>query len=265
MNAYPGMKRRLTIGQSVLILAHLCLAALFVLPIILTLSISLSSPKELMYHNAGLLPSGFSLEAYVTLLGDSNLPRYYLNTIFYAAFGTLIMLFCTMLLAFTLTKKSFSGRKTINVLLLITMFFNGGLVPTYLLINNLGMYDTIWAIMLPGAVSAYNVFVVKTFIKELPDALIDAAAIDGASHFRTLFQIVIPLSKPVIATLALFSIVGYWNEYFSAVMYLRREELHPIVSRSLRNPRRCSACVFRTAQGEVPEPVRRARYDCCGD
>lgn len=162
----------------------------------------MSSPFHLGQYAGGssgaqrrLLPSGFTWQAYQTLLADPRLVRYYANTILYAVTGTGIMLFCTMTLAYTLIHPTFGGRRFINVLLVITMFFSGGMVPTYLLIKNLGMYNTIWAMVLPGAVSAWNVIVVKTFFKELPGSLLEAAFIDGAGHFTVLLRIILPLSR----------------------------------------------------------------------
>ena len=223
-----SFKRRITWGQCVLLLVMTALTLIFVLPIVVAFSTSVSSPEGLLQRNAGLLPSGFTWEAYRTMLNDPRLPRYYGNTLIYAAAGTFIMLFCTLTLAYTLIHRDFAGRRFINVLLVITMFFSGGMVPTYLLIKNLGMYNTIWAMVLPGAVSAWNVIVVKTFFKGLPDSLLEAAFIDGAGHFTALLRIIIPLSKPIEATMSLFSIVGSWNDYFSAVMYLKDESMYPI-------------------------------------
>lgn len=223
-----AFRRRVSPGQCLLVLLMLILTLIFLLPIVLTFSTSVSTPEGLLEHNAGLLPSGFTWQAYQTLLADPRLVRYYANTILYAVTGTGIMLFCTMTLAYTLIHPTFGGRRFINVLLVITMFFSGGMVPTYLLIKNLGMYNTIWAMVLPGAVSAWNVIVVKTFFKELPGSLLEAAFIDGAGHFTVLLRIILPLSRPIVATMSLFSVVGYWNDYFSAVMYLKNEEMYPI-------------------------------------
>ena len=133
----------------------------------------------------------------------------------------------TSLVAYSLSVSTFSGRKVITIFLTVTMFFSGGMVPSYLLMQRLGLMNTIWAMVLPG-ISAYNVMVYKTFFKQLPSSLKEAAKVDGAGHFRILFTIVLPLSKALLATMALFSIVGHWNSYLNAVLYLKSKDKHPI-------------------------------------
>lgn len=222
------LQNRIDIPQILILLVLLLLSLIFILPIVITFSISVSTPEGLLMQNSGLLPRGFTLEAYKTILNDSRVLRYYVNTIIYAVLGTIIMLVLTSMLAYPLIDERFSGKKVITVLLVITMFFSGGLVPYYLLIRNLKMYNTIWAMILPGSISAWNVIVFKTFFIDLPKELREAAYIDGANHFITLFKIIIPLSKPLFATFALFSIVGYWNDYFTALIFLRDESKYPI-------------------------------------
>jgi len=222
------LQRHIDISQILILLVLFFLSLTFVLPIVITFSISVSTPEGLLEQNSGLLPRGFTLEAYKTILNDPRVLRYYVNTIIYAVLGTIIMLVLTSMLAYPLIDDKFSGKKIITVLLIITMFFSGGLVPYYLLIRNLKMYNTIWAMILPGSISAWNVIVFKTFFIDLPKELREAAYIDGASHFITLFKIIIPLSKPLFATFALFSIVGYWNDYFTALIFLRDENKYPI-------------------------------------
>jgi putative aldouronate transport system permease protein len=213
-------------GINILFLLLLCLS--FVYPIIMTLAISLSNVSQLGYKSVGFLPIGFSTESYRFLLSDASILRYYANTIIYAGLGTVIMLVCTSLMSFTLTYSEFSGRKVITILLAITMFFSGGLVPYYLLIKQLGMMNTIWVMILPGAISAWNVIIFRTFFSEIPQALKESAYMDGASYVQVLFRIILPLSKPLLATFALFSVVGYWNDFFTAVLFLRDKALHPI-------------------------------------
>lgn len=200
----------------------------FLYPVVYCLSMSVSDAEMLGGQPIGILPKGFSLEAYQYLLSSSKVFRYYANTILYAGLGTLITLLTTSLIAYPLSVSTFSGRKVLTVYLVITMFFSGGMVPTYLNIQRLGLMDTIWVMVLPSAVGAYSVMVYKTFFKQLPSSLTEAAKIDGAGHFRILFTIVLPLSKPLLATMALFSIVGHWNSFLNAVMYLRSSSKHPI-------------------------------------
>lgn len=203
------------------------LTLIFLYPVIYCLSLSLSDPVLLGGKTIGLLPKGFSLDAYKYLLSSNKVYRYYANTILYAGLGTIITLLTTSLVAYSLSVPTFSGRKVITIFLTVTMFFSGGMVPSYLLIQRLGLMNTIWAMVLPG-ISAYNVMVYKTFFKQLPSSLKEAAKVDGAGHFRILFTIVLPLSKALLATMALFSIVGHWNSYLNAVLYLKSKDKHPI-------------------------------------
>ena len=204
------------------------LSAVFLYPLLMTLGLSFSSPKALVGQNVILLPKGFTLQSYQTILSDPTILRYYWNTIVYASTGTLTSLLLTSLLAYPLTVAEFKGKKLINILLLITMFFGGGMIPSYLNIRTLHMINTIWAMILPGAISAWNVIMFVNFFKGIPDSLRESATIDGAGHVRILFSIVIPLSKALLATIALFTIVGFWNDYFSAMLYLDSTSKMPI-------------------------------------
>ena len=204
------------------------LSAVFLYPLLMTLGLSFSSPRALVGQNVILLPKGFTLQSYQTILSDPTILRYYWNTIVYASTGTLTSLLLTSLLAYPLTVAEFKGKKLINILLLITMFFGGGMIPSYLNIRNLHMINTIWAMILPGAISAWNVIMFVNFFKGIPDSLRESATIDGAGHVRILFSIVIPLSKALLATIALFTIGGFWNDYFSAMLYLDSTSKMPI-------------------------------------
>lgn len=219
----PGEKA----GRIVIYALAILLSALFLYPVIYCLSMSISDSNVLGGQNIYLLPKGFSLDSYKYLLSSDKVFRYYLNTVIYAGFGTFITLLVTSLVAYPLSEPIFSAKKFVTVFLVITMFFGGGLVPYYLLIQRLGLMDTIWALVLPG-VSAYNVMIYKTFFRQIPSSLKEAAKIDGAGHFRILFTIILPLSKSLLATMALFSIVGHWNSYLSAVLYLNDPDKYPI-------------------------------------
>ena len=205
----------------------LCL--IFLYPFIMTLNLSFSTPQQLVgANNMILTPKGFSFQSYQVLLADPGILRNYLNTILYASTGTLTCLIVTALMAYPLTVKEFKGKKLINVLLLITMFFGGGLIPSYLNIRNLGMLNTLWVMIIPGCVSAWNVIMFVNFFNTIPDSLRESATIDGAGHLRILVFIVIPLSKALLATVSLFTIVGYWNDYFTALIYLTDSDKMPI-------------------------------------
>lgn len=205
------------------------LSLIFIYPLLMTLAQSFSDATEMVGKTVFLTPIGFNVESYKFILSDITIIRYYLNTILYAGLGTLFTLVFTALLAYPLTKKEFRGKSFISVLLLITMFFGGGMIPTYLVLKNYyHMLDTVWVMVLPGAVSAWNVIIFKNFFNSIPKELQEAAYIDGAGHFRVLFQIVMPLSKPLLATIALFTIVGHWNGYFNALLYLDTQDMFPI-------------------------------------
>lgn len=220
--------KKVTAFDVVLVILMILLSAIFIYPLLNMLALSFSDSQELKSLPVYLMPKGFSLESYKALLNDSRTILYYWNTIQYAAGGTVIMLLTTSLMAYPLSIPSMRGRKLVSILLTITMFFGGGLIPYYVTIMQLGMIDSFWVMVIPGAISAYNVIVFKTFFMSIPESLRESAGLDGAGHFRILFQIILPLSKAVIATFALFSIVGYWNDYMTALLYLRDDTKYPI-------------------------------------
>ena len=212
-------------NNALMILLSLC----FIYPIVMTLAQSFSDAKAMVVKTVFLFPVGFSLDSYKQLLSDISILRYYWNTIVYAGLGTFLTLTLTGMLAYPLTARDFKGKRVISVMLLITMFFGGGMIPTYLVYKDMyHLTNTLWVMILPGAVSAWNVIIFKNFFNSIPVELREAAQIDGAGHFRILFQIVMPLSKPLLATIGLFTIVGHWNGYFNALLYLDSADKFPI-------------------------------------
>lgn len=222
------MRTKTTAFDVFLVILMILLSCAFLYPLLNMLALSVSDAQTLKSSPIYLLPVGFSLESYKALLNDSRILLYYWNTVKYAAVGTVIMLLTTSLMAYPLSITALRGRKLISVILTITMFFGGGLIPYYVTIMRLKLIDTFWVMVLPGAISAYNVIVFKTFFMSIPESLKESAFLDGAGHLRVLFSIVLPLSKAVLATFALFSIVGYWNDYLSALLYLRDDKKYPI-------------------------------------
>ena len=220
--------KKVTAFDVVLVVIMVLLSAMFLYPLLNMLALSFSDSQELKSLPVYLWPKGFSLESYKALLGDNRILLYYWNTIKYAAVGTFIMLLTTSLMAYPLSITALRGRRLVSVILTITMFFGGGLIPYYVTIMRLKLIDTFWVMVLPGAISAYNVIVFKTFFMSIPESLKESAFLDGAGHMRVLFSIVLPLSKAVLATFALFSIVGYWNDYLTALLYLRDDRKYPI-------------------------------------
>ena len=222
------MRTKTTAFDVFLVILMILLSCAFLYPLLNLLALSVSDAQTLKSSPIYLLPVGFSLESYKALLGDNRILLYYWNTIKYAAVGTFIMLLTTSLMAYPLSITALRGRRLVSVILTITMFFGGGLIPYYVTIMRLKLIDTFWVMVLPGAISAYNVIVFKTFFMSIPESLKESAFLDGAGHMRVLFSIVLPLSKAVLATFALFSIVGYWNDYLTALLYLRDDRKYPI-------------------------------------
>ena len=152
----------------------------------------------------------------------------YKNTVVYTVVGTIISMFLTTMFAYALSKRRLVGRRFLTVFAVFTMFFNGGLIPNYVLINSLGFANTMWAIVIPGAISIYNMLIMKSFFENMPEELEEAASIDGLSTYGILLKIVLPLSKAVMATMVLFYAVAYWNSWFSAFIYMDKKELFPV-------------------------------------
>lgn len=208
-------------------LAILLLIVLY--PLIYIVSASISNPHLVNSGEMWLLPKGITFEGYRTLLGNSSIWRGYLNTIYYTVLGTSINLLVTLPCAYALSREDFYGRRAFTNFMLVTMFLSGGLIPSYLLIRSLGMLNTVWALVIPGAVSVYNVVVTRTFFQStIPREMEEAAIVDGCSDFRLFMQIVLPLSTPIIAVMALFYGVGHWNSFFNALIYLSDRSMYPL-------------------------------------
>ena len=199
-----------------------------VYPLIYILSASFSDPASVSGGEMWLWPVGFSLEGYVRMLGYSEIGLGYSNTIVYTAAGTLTALAVTLPAAYTLSRKDFVGRGVLTVLVLITMFFSGGLIATYINIKNLGLLDSQLLMIINGACSAYNLIVSRTFFSSIPPELQEAAQIDGCSNFRLFFKIILPVSKPIIAVMAMYYAIGHWNDYFTAMIYLTDRAKYPL-------------------------------------
>ncbi|TYP79230.1 carbohydrate ABC transporter permease [Paenibacillus methanolicus] len=209
------------------LLTALMLTVLY--PLVYIVSSSLSSPRAVVSGRVWLLPVEPSFKAYASIFKSSQLMLGYYNSIVYTVIGTLINVAFTVLLAFPLSQKGFGARHVVMVLMIITMFFDGGLIPTYLLVKELHMLDTRWALWLPGALSVFQVIIARTFFQtSIPLELQEAAKMDGCRDTRYLVSIVLPLSKPILAVMTLMYAVGHWNAYFDALIYLRSEALFPL-------------------------------------
>lgn len=197
-------------------------------PILNVVSVSLSTYPSYTRNPTMIFPQEFSLNAYKQVIESSSIWTGYRNTIIVTLCGTLIGIIATVLAAYALSKKSLKGRNVLMALILFTMFFSGGMIPQYFLVKNLKLLDTFAALFLPGCVSAYNLILVKNFIESLPDSLLEAAEIDGATQPQILIKIIVPLSKSIISVIILFLAVGYWNNYFNAILYARSQSIWPL-------------------------------------
>lgn len=217
--------KRLSKGDRIFLIVVYAIVALlcviFIYPLIYILSLSFSSPESVYYGRVTLLVKDFSLEAYKAIGDKPEIFTGLWNTVKMVVLGTALSLVFTFGLAYPLSRKDLKGRKVITTLCVFTMFFSGGLVPLFIVVQALGLYNTLWATILPCSVSVWNVIVVRTFMSStIPEDLQEAARIDGAGDFRIYFQIILPLCKPIIAIMILFYGVGYWNSYFYPLVFI---------------------------------------------
>lgn len=198
-------------------------------PLVYIVSASISDPVAVNSGRMWLLPVDVTFEGFSRVFQNPEIWLGYRNTAFYTVFGTLINLAVTLPAAYALSRRDLVGRNVFMGLYVFTMFFNGGLIPTYLLVRDLGMVNTVWAMLLPNAASVWLIIVARTFFQAtIPGELREAAEMDGCSNFRFFWSIVLPLSRSIIAVLALFYAVGHWNQYFNALIYLSDRELFPL-------------------------------------
>ncbi|MCI8542974.1 carbohydrate ABC transporter permease [Acetatifactor aquisgranensis] len=213
------------------IIVMLILLVIFTWPLWFVVIASFSDPNEVWMGNVLLLPKKITLIAYEELLNYSSIWTGYKNTIFYTVVGTLVNLVMTVCAAYPLSRKDFVPRNFLMILFMITMYFSGGLIPTYLVVNKLHLLNTRWAMIIPGACSIYNVIITRTyFMNSIPHELQEAATLDGANSFQYLMKVVLPLSKPIMAVIGLYYAVGHWNDFYTALIYLNSEKLLPLQS-----------------------------------
>lgn len=198
-------------------------------PLLYCVSASFSDPMEVVRGNVLLLPKKPTLMAYQAVLKNRSMLTGYANTFFYTVLGTSINLMMTIAAAYPLSKRDFRGRGGVTLLFTLTMFFSGGMVPNFLLIKNLNMYNSIWALLLPGCVSAWNLVIMRTYFQtSIPEEICESAYMDGCSNINALLRIVLPLSLPILAVMVIFYGVGHWNSYFNALLYLKSREKYPL-------------------------------------
>jgi ABC-type glycerol-3-phosphate transport system permease component len=200
------------------------------IPMLNVFAQSLSDPRSVLAGRVYLWPRNFTLNTFRLILRNRNIITGYINTFYYASVGTCINLVMTVLCAYPLSRTDFVGRNVLMLIFAFTMMFGGGMIPTYIIIRNLGLIDTRWVMLLPGAIAVWNMILARTFFQNtIPKELYESAELDGASDIKTLLNIVLPLSTPILAVLTLFYAVStHWNSYFDAMMYLRSESLYNI-------------------------------------
>ncbi|WP_083958527.1 carbohydrate ABC transporter permease [Herbidospora mongoliensis] len=217
---------RLFQGLNAVILTGVVIVTLY--PVINIIARSLSDENAIRSGSVNLIPRGFTFQTYQYVASDPTFWINYRNTVVYTVVATLIAIILTTCYAYVLSKPKLKGRKALIWVAVFTMFFSGGLIPNYILISSLGLKDSIWAIVLPNAISVFNLLVMKAFFEGLPAELEEAAAIDGMNTYGILLRIVLPLSKAVLAAMVLFYAVAFWNSWFSAFLYMTQSDLFPV-------------------------------------
>ncbi|MBS5585469.1 MAG: carbohydrate ABC transporter permease [Clostridiales bacterium] len=197
-------------------------------PIYFVIIASVSNPLAVNSGQVILAPVGFTLNGYEKILAFSRIWLGYRNTIFYVILGTAIAVVLTVSLAYPLSRKDFRMRNPLMAMVAFTMIFGGGMIPTYLVINQMNLLNTIWAVVLPGAITAQHVIIVRTFFQSIPSEMVEAAAIDGATNFKVFLKIILPLSKAVVAVIVLYVASSLWNGYFGPMIYLTDQNLYPL-------------------------------------
>ena len=206
----------------------MCSCYISLYPLVYILIASFTDPTTLLNEGISFNISNWTLEGYIKILSDPAMIRGFFNSLIYSTLFALISVSTSVTAGYALAQKDLVGRRFISNIFVVTMFFGGGLVPTYLLVKSLGMLDTIWAIILPGAVNVWNIILARTYFQSLPKELQESAKVDGATDIKTFFKIILPISKPIILVLVLYAFVAQWNSYFDAMIYLKSDNLAPM-------------------------------------
>ncbi|MFK7697476.1 carbohydrate ABC transporter permease [Paenibacillus sp. HJGM_3] len=223
-----ALERKFTLFDAVLIVVLTLIGIVTIYPVVYIVAISFSDTASIVQNRVFLWPKGFNIEAYKQIIENPKIPRAYWNTILYTGLGTFINLLMTAVAAYPLSRPGFFGRKFFMIAIVLTMFLTGGIIPTYLIVQKLHMIDTIWAIVIPNAIWTVELLILKSFYESMSGSLRESALIDGASEYRILFNIIIPLSKPALASIGLFYFMGHWNSFFIPMIYLNDPHLYPL-------------------------------------
>ncbi len=239
------------------LLITLCSIILLIVayPLYYVLIASVSDPYDVYAGKTFLLPSQFTFKGYESVFADPKIFSGYLNSIKYTVIGTLFSVVMIYITAYPLSKKNLPGRKWISIFFIITMYFGGGLVPTYLVVKDTGLLNNMWALFLPGGVAVGNVIIARNFFENsIPQEMLEAAEIDGASHLRVFWKIVVPLSRSIMAVMVVFSMVAFWNDWFTALIYLSADQAPlPLVLRNVLIRSSASAAQSSTISGGYAE------------
>lgn len=243
--------------MSDVVLVVLCSVIMLIVayPLYYVLIASISDPYDVYAGKTFLLPSQFTLKGYESVFADQRIFSGYMNSLKYTIVGTLFSTVMVYITAYPLSIKSLPGRKWISLFFLVTMYFGGGLVPTYLVVKNTGLLNSMWALFLPGGVAMGNVIIVRNFFENsIPHEMIEAAEIDGANHFTTFLRIIVPLSRSIMAVMVVFAMVAYWNDWFTALIYLKADQAPlPLVLRNILIRSEVTATQSSTISGGYAE------------
>lgn len=204
------------------------LVVITIVPLIYVLVASFMDPATSINKGISFNPKDWTIQGYQRVFADDSILRGFVNSLFYSFSFSLLTVFITMITAYPLSRPNLAGKKIIMTFFVITMFVGGGLIPTYLLVKNLGMLDSVWAIIIPGAINVWNIILARTYFSALPKELSEAATIDGANDLQILFKVMLPLAKPIMFVLFLYAFVGQWNSYFDAMIYIKDPDLQPL-------------------------------------
>lgn len=245
-------------------LNYVCLSLLglsMLLPFIHLLAKALSDESYVLAHEITFWPKEMHFDSFAYVLNNQQFIKTFGNSVFITLVGTLLSLLITMLAAYPLSKVGFPGRRFILFLYVLTMFFSGGIIPTYLVVKGIGMTNTIWSMIIPTLVAPFNLILMRSFFMGIPDALDESAKIDGASNTRILFSIYVPLSMSSIATISMFYAVGYWNNFFSAMLYITDRNLMPLqvyLMSIIQDENNVSMSNVEALMNSAPESIRAA-------
>lgn len=228
MAATLKKKKKMTVGQTINYALITLLAFVCLYPFLNVIAYSLSGYNAVLSGRVNFYPIDFNLEAYKQILGKTQIWNSMRTTVFVTVVGTALSLVLTTCAAYALSRQDLPGRSFLTGMILFTMYFGGGMIPTFLVVKGVGLYDTLGSLFIPQSVNVFNFIVMRTFFRNLPESLEEAARIDGASYVQVLIKIVLPLSLPIIATMGLFYAVGYWNTYFDALLYIQNPDKYTL-------------------------------------